>query len=102
VDGTQVGTQLRRFFQWLAQVFRSDEGKYIALLEGDRARLLEENRQLVNSLLAGYGLQPIHAAGVERKPMKQPQGYKPPSVVLRGREQSVRDAMREENTGGQA
>lgn len=87
---------MNRFFQWLASLFRSDEGKYIALLEADRVRLLDENRQLVNSLLAGYGLQPVHPAGVERKAVAQPQGYKPPSVVLRGREQAVRDAMREE------
>lgn len=91
-----MGKELKRFFQWLGRLFRSDEGKYIALLEADRTRLLDENRQLVNSLLSGYGLQPIHAAGVERKAVAQPKGYKPPSVVLRGREQSVRDAMREE------
>ena len=87
---------IKRFLQWLGNLFRSDEGKYIALIEADRARLLDENRQLVNSLLAGYGLQPIHPAGVERKPIAQPKGYKPPSVVLRGREQAVREAMREE------
>lgn len=96
MGGSKVGTELRRFFQWLAQLFRTDQQKYVAKLEADNARLLDENRQLVNSLLAGYGLQPVHPAGVERKAVAQPQGYKPPSVVLRGREQAVRDAMREE------
>lgn len=91
-----MGAKLRRFLQWLGSLFRSDEGKYIALLEADRTRLLDENRQLVNSLLAGYGLQPIHPAGVERRPVAQPKGYKPPSVILREREQLVRDATREE------
>lgn len=87
---------MKRFFQWLTSLFRSDQGKYIGLLETDRQRLLDENRQLVNSLLSGYGLQPIHPAGVERRPVAQPKGHKPPSVVLRGREQAVRDSMREE------
>lgn len=87
---------MRKLLRWLAQIFRSDGQKYVALLERENARLLDENRQLVSSLLAGQGLAPLQPLGGARPRVAPPAGSSAPSVLLRRREQAVRDAMREE------
>jgi len=85
---------MRKLLRWLAQLFRSDGQRYVALLERENARLLDENRQLVSSLLGGCGLAPLAAPHAERKHVERPAAHLPPSVTLRRREQAVRDALR--------
>ena len=42
--------------EWIRRFFTS---KYVLMLESENARLLEENRALMNSLLTRAGVQPI-------------------------------------------
>lgn len=57
---------------WLKNLFRS---RYVAKLEVDNARLLEENRALMNSLLGTAGVSPIETGGTPQKadkPVRRP------------------------------
>lgn len=50
--------------EWLERRFKS---AYLKLLEGELARLREENRQLVNSILASHGMPGIDAPRSDKK-----------------------------------
>lgn len=54
-------------FEWIERKFKS---AYLNLLEAEVKRLRDENRQLVNSLLASHGMQQIEGPRSDNKSMK--------------------------------
>lgn len=58
-------------FEWIERRFKS---AYLKLLEDEIKRLREENRQLVNSILASHNMPQIDAPRAEKDlvPLKRP------------------------------